>query len=129
MRSTMCWTCASVASPVILKIILLSSLWLGFLLRSRRGDIGAEYPQIHDQGFELSERCGDLGIAARRLQIEIKTVLPRAAVHGAAFDLHQVDIATRKGLERVNQCAGAMIELKDEREFVRVFGRIGRGRK
>src|ERR1700733_8648425 len=103
MRSTICWTCASVASPLMLKIILLSSLRLGFLSRSRRGDVGAQYPQIHDQVFELDERGGHFRIAARRLQIEIKTVLPRAAMHGTAFDLHQIDVAARERLEGVNE--------------------------
>src|ERR1700733_15206451 len=113
MRSTMCWICASVASPDILKIISLSSLWLGFEFRSRRGDVRSEYPQIHDQTFQFFQRRGNFRIAARGLQIEIKTVLPRAAVHRAAFNLHQIDVATRERLERMHQRSGAVIELKD----------------
>ena len=85
-----------------------------FIFRSRRGRVRTENPQVDDQVFEFGERGSDFGVATRRVQIQIKPVLPRAAVHRAAFDLHQVDIPARERLERMNESAGAVIELENE---------------
>src|SRR5574340_1157835 len=95
--------------------------------RARRGRIRSQYPQPDDELFEFLERRGDHGIAPRCLQIQIKTVLPRLPVNGAALDLQQVQVAPRERLQRVKQSAGTVIELKNQRKLVGIAGRRPRG--
>lgn len=69
-------------------------------------------------GFELGGGVG--------FDVEEELVLPRAAVNGAAFDFLEVDAVLGEGLERGEECAGAVGKTHGDGHFVGVGGR-GRG--
>src|SRR5262249_23185051 len=82
--------------------------------------------QIDDQLLQFSERRGHLGISPRRLQVQVETVLPWTAVHRPALDLQQIQFATCKRLERVVERSGLGIELKNQRQLVRILWHVRR---